>query len=61
MKRSLWVCITNDKYELPVAVADTAAELARICHTTSNSIYSELSQFETGKRKSSKYRKVIIH
>lgn len=45
MKRSLWVCITNDKYELPVAVADTAAELARICHTTSNSIYSELSQF----------------
>lgn len=26
----LYLCVTNDEYELPVAVADTQAELARM-------------------------------
>ena len=28
--RSVWLMVTADEYELPVAVADTAEELARI-------------------------------
>ena len=29
-KITIWMKVTDDKYELPVAVADTAEELARI-------------------------------
>lgn len=55
----VWMAITHDEYELPVAVADTAAELGRILGVTENAIYSGLSN---SKRKGykSKYVKVVI-
>ena len=31
MKQYLWLKVSNDKYELPLAVADTARELAALC------------------------------
>lgn len=34
--------VTKDKYELPVAVADNAVELAGIVNTTANSISSSI-------------------
>lgn len=39
----LWMMVTNDKYELPMAVADSAEELARMTGTTANVIYSAVS------------------
>jgi hypothetical protein len=40
---SLYLATTHDKYELPVAVADSPRELARIMGTTSGSISSSIS------------------
>lgn len=35
--------VTNDKYRLPVAVADSAGELARIVGATKNTVLSSIS------------------
>ena len=37
---TLWMLVTNDKYELPIAVADSAADLARMLGINANTIYS---------------------
>lgn len=52
--------MTNDKYELPVAVADTAAELARMVGIKPESIYSIISRERHGLRHSV-YREVEIN
>ena len=56
----IWLKVTDDEYELPVAVADTQDELARICNTTKNSIASSMSHFEKGRIGKCLYRKVVI-
>lgn len=35
----LWVAVTRDKYELPIAVADSCKELAEMVGVTANAIY----------------------
>ena len=64
MKRKpqyVWLLITTDKYELPLAIADTAVELAGMLGVSPHSIVSCYSRFTTGKLKSCKYRKVKIN
>nr|DAH21855.1 MAG TPA: hypothetical protein [Caudoviricetes sp.] len=39
----VYIKVTNDKYSLIEAIADTARELAKICNTTEASIYSSIS------------------
>jgi len=39
----VYIKVTRDKYRLPVAVADTAKELAELCGTNVNVIYSSIS------------------
>lgn len=56
----IYMCVTSDKYELPIAIADTASELARIMDTTTNNIYSCISRSNTNKRKNSRFKKVVI-
>ncbi len=34
MKKYIWLAVTQDEYELPVAVADTAEELAAMVGTS---------------------------
>lgn len=46
----IWMRVSSDEYELPEAVADTAVELAQICKTTPDVIYSEISMVKAGKR-----------
>lgn len=41
---TLWLQITPDKYEHPVAIADTAGELARMIGVKPNNIHSAMSQ-----------------
>jgi len=55
----VYIEVTKDKYELPVVVADSVNELARLCDTSVNNIYSRISHEEAGRYKS-KYKKVYI-
>lgn len=42
-KNCCYMKVTNDKYRLPVAVADSAAELARLVGATKNTVLSSIS------------------
>lgn len=55
----VYMRVSKDRYELPLAIADTIKELAIICGVSPNLISSCISQ---SKRKgySSEYKKVII-
>lgn len=56
----VWMKVTNDKYELPVLVADSAPELAKMLGCSPNNIYSSLSHAKH-RRQNSPYRKVVIN
>jgi hypothetical protein len=55
----LYICVTRDKYELPVAVADTQDELARLCGVSKATIASALSHQRHG-RWGSHYKEVEV-
>lgn len=40
---TIYMKVSKDKYELPVAVASSAQELARMCNTTANAIRSAIN------------------
>lgn len=40
----LYLEITQDKYELPIMVCESAAELARRTGLTENNVYSQISK-----------------
>lgn len=52
--------VTQDEYELPVAVADSLKELAEMTGTTQGSISSWMWHYRSGRLKTRKYIKVII-
>jgi hypothetical protein len=56
----VWMKVTNDKYELPVLVADSAPELAKMLGCSPNNIYSSLSHAKH-RRQNTTYRKVLIN
>lgn len=60
MKTKVWMKVSNDEYELPIAVAETAAELAKLCGVTVNSIYSQISRVKSGVCASSSYVCVTV-
>ena len=51
--------VSKDKYELPLAVADSASELASILGCSANTIYSSISHAKDGRQKT-QYRRVKI-
>ena len=55
----LWLKVTHDEYELPVAVGDSLRDLGRILNVSRNSIASSYSHYIHGGKWSS-YRKVEI-
>ena len=60
-KRTLWIKVSNDKYEHIEAMADTASGLARICGTTTNAVISAISHAKSGRNRGrSQYQKVVI-
>lgn len=46
----IWLAVTADKYELPVATAGSARELARIMRTTETNIHNKRKRKISGKR-----------
>lgn len=57
---NIWLKVTNDKYELPVAVADSAEELAKLCGVKVNNIHSSRSHAKARGHKT-RYLKVQIN
>lgn len=58
--RTLYMMVTDDEFELPLVVADSAQELANIIGRDVNTIYSGISHEKHGRIKSSIYKKVEI-
>lgn len=55
----VWMKVTDDKYEFPVIIADTAVELAGMLGCTPNNIYSSVSHAKH-RMQNSPYRRVEI-
>lgn len=58
LPKMVWMKIDLDNKELPLVIADSAEELARICGTTRNNVESSASKSKRGKK--SRYIKVWI-
>ena len=56
----LYLRVTKDKYELPVAVADSPRELAKMTGVSRDGILSALSHVRAGQVKSSVYKVVEV-
>ena len=54
----IWMKVTKDQYRLPLAVASSAVELARICGTTANAVFSSVCLWKKGKYPLSPYIRV---
>lgn len=59
VQKFIWMAVTPDKYELPVAVADTARELGNTLGVKENTIHSCISNAKKKGYKSI-YVKVVI-
>ena len=55
----IWMMVTRDKYELPLAIADTSRELAELTGFHKNSIANSVLSYETGSKRS-RFRKVRV-
>lgn len=55
----LYLCVTRDEYELPLAIADTPRELAEMCGVTKSAICSAISHEKHG-HYNSRYKRVIV-
>lgn len=56
----MYMAVTADKYELPVAIGETASELARTLGVSTNSILSSITKKQSGKCRKMKYVKVDV-
>ena len=48
MNKYCYMKVTNDKYELPIAIADSAEELAEKCGTTKGVVYTSVTKSKYG-------------
>lgn len=53
--RYIWLAVTADKYELPLAVADSGAELAKKLKVSRNTISAKEHRYRTRTRVPRKY------
>lgn len=56
----VWVAYGKDRARLPITVADTAGELARIVGVKRNNVESQASKYRKGVLKWSRYQRVRI-
>ena len=60
MKKILWIKVTQDKYELPLAVTDTAQEMADLNNISVQAVKASAWSYKADRRKFSSYRSVRI-
>lgn len=56
----LWMKVSEDEYELPLAVADSAEELSAMTGRTAGSIQAMVSKYKHGKKYCGYWRTVEI-
>lgn len=56
----VYIRVTLDKYELITSIADTSAELARICGVEQGTVLKGCRRYERGVYKRSQWRRVEI-
>lgn len=54
----LYMGVTPDKYELPLCVADTVVELARLNRMTPSAVYTNIYNNQDGTRNGIKFLKL---
>ena len=59
-KAIVWMAVSQDELRLPIAIADTAKELAELLGTTENNVKSSASKNKHGVYKNSQYIAVKI-
>lgn len=59
-KKYLYMAVTPDEYQLPLAVADSVQQLAWMVGVTSNSIYSAISHGESRNWKKRRYVRIRV-
>lgn len=59
IKDYIYMMVSDDKYELPLYVADSAQELAEKLGVKKGTIYSHVIQWEKGKIKKAKYIRIL--
>lgn len=57
---TIWMEVTRDRYELPVAVADSATELAEIVGVKPQSICQSRMRAEKGKLRHQRFIRVEV-
>ena len=60
LKKYLYMAVTPDDYQLPLAVADSVQQLAWMVGVTANSIYSAISHAEAMNWKKRRYVRIRI-
>lgn len=60
MKNCIYMQVTTDEYELPVAVANSIGELAEITGFTYSQIATRISWFKSGKVKKRQFVKAEV-
>ena len=58
MGKYIWMAVTADKYELPIAISDTARELGEMFGVTAKTVVSSAFRNESGLVNGFKYVKV---
>lgn len=56
----MYMAVTTDKYELPLAVADTARELGKLLNVSGNLIHSSISKNQNGKARKMRFLKIDL-
>lgn len=60
MSETLWLEVTQDEYELPLAVAGNQHELSRMVGVPVSTIRETHSKWLHGKMKTCRYRRVVV-
>lgn len=60
MGKYLWLAVTADKYELPLAVVDSPAELGALFGISKNTVKSSVLRCKDGSLSGRKFVKVAI-
>lgn len=58
--RYVWMMVSDDEYEFPIACAETVEELARITGKKAHIIRNAVSKYEHGRIAHSIYKRVRI-
>lgn len=56
----VYIEVTRDKFELPIRIADSVKELAKLAGVTPNNVSSAISHYEHRAQKSSRFYRVSI-